>query len=78
MQRPPMSAGLIALAAVFATIAVVLVVSVVAVVFVNPGGDMRERGRLVGEGLAKLSLAVGTATYAGVRLWRARKPRLPR
>jgi hypothetical protein len=78
MERAPTSAGLLALAAALATIVVVILVSLVVVMFVTPGGDMYERGRLIGEGLAKLALFVGIATYAGVKLRRQARARRPR
>jgi hypothetical protein len=78
MDRAPTPAWLIALAAAFATVVIVMVVSLVAIVFVNPGGDMYARGRLVGQGLARLSLFVGIATYAGVKLRRRARDRRQR
>ena len=66
----PRSAGMIALLAAAGTLAAVVVISTILVVGINPGGDMFERGRLVGAGAAQLSLVVGLVTYLVVKLRR--------
>lgn len=61
---------MIALLAAAGTLAAVVVLSTIIVVGFNPGGDMFERGRLVGAGAAQLSLVVGLVTYLVVKLRR--------